>query len=140
MEIERKVKLLLDTNIFLELLMRRSRTEEVLALFNNPVQNEFFASDFSLHSVAIHLFRRRRIEGLKPFLKDMINVNGVQVVSLGFNEWDSLLKAIKDYHLDFDDSYQYAVAKKFGLTIVSFDSDFDRCDRGRKIPSMLLDK
>jgi predicted nucleic acid-binding protein len=36
--------------------------------------------------------------------------------------------------LDFDDSYQYAVAQKYGLEIMSFDADFDRTEKGRKIP------
>ena len=40
--------------------------------------------------------------------------------------------------LDFDDAYQYAVAERYGLTIISFDSDFDRTERGRKPPGDLL--
>jgi len=35
------------------------------------------------------------------------------------------------FGLDFDDAYQYALAVKYDLTIVSFDSDFDRTTRGR---------
>lgn len=40
----------------------------------------------------------------------------------------------KRFHLDFDDSYQYAVAQKYGLQIMSFDADFDRTEKGHKIP------
>jgi PIN domain. len=42
------------------------------------------------------------------------------------------------FNLDFDDAYQYVVAEKFGLTIVSFDSDFDKTYFGRKIPNDLI--
>jgi len=40
-----------------------------------------------------------------------------------------------EFKLDFDDAYQYIAAEKYDLTIVSFDSDFDRTTRGRKTPS-----
>ena len=42
------------------------------------------------------------------------------------------------FSLDFDDAYQYVVAEKFGLTLVSFDTDFDRTDLKRIIPAGIL--
>jgi len=39
------------------------------------------------------------------------------------------------FQLDFDDAYQYVVAEKFDLMLVSFDTDFDRTDRNRIIPA-----
>jgi uncharacterized protein len=39
------------------------------------------------------------------------------------------------FRLDFDDAYQYVVAEKFDLILVSFDKDFDRTDRKRIIPA-----
>ena len=41
------------------------------------------------------------------------------------------------FNLDFDDAYQYVAAEKFNLEIVSFDSDFDRTERGRKTPDQV---
>ena len=38
------------------------------------------------------------------------------------------------FGLGFDDAYQYVAAERCGLTIVSFDRDFDRTERGRKTP------
>jgi len=43
--------------------------------------------------------------------------------------------AIEQFGFDFDDAYQYSAAEKYNLTIVSFDSDFDRTPRGRKTPA-----
>ncbi len=43
-------------------------------------------------------------------------------------------KPLKRFSLDFDDAYQYAVAEKHGLEIISFDADFDRTEIGRKKP------
>jgi uncharacterized protein len=39
------------------------------------------------------------------------------------------------FGLDFDDAYQYVVAEKFDLVLVSFDMDFDRTDKKRMIPA-----
>jgi predicted nucleic acid-binding protein len=45
-----------------------------------------------------------------------------------------LMKVSKQFNLDFDDAYQYAVAEKHGLQVMSFDTDFDRTEKGRKMP------
>nr|HID14904.1 PIN domain-containing protein [Anaerolineae bacterium] len=42
------------------------------------------------------------------------------------------------FRLDFDDAYQYVAAEEYGLTLVSFDTDFDRTERGRKTPAQVL--
>ena len=46
----------------------------------------------------------------------------------------------KKFNLDFDDAYQYVAAEEYNLTLVSFDSDFDRTERGRKTPAEILGK
>jgi predicted nucleic acid-binding protein len=40
---------------------------------------------------------------------------------------------MEQYGLDFDDAYQYTVAERGALTLVSFDADFDRTPNGKKI-------
>jgi hypothetical protein len=45
---------------------------------------------------------------------------------------------MRGFNLDFDDAYQYVAAEKHDLTLVSFDADFDRTDRGRKTPADIL--
>ena len=44
---------------------------------------------------------------------------------------------MQQFSLDFDDAYQYVAAEKYGLTIVSFDNDFDRTERGRETSDRL---
>jgi hypothetical protein len=41
----------------------------------------------------------------------------------------------RKFGVDFDDAYQYLAAHKYSLTLVSFDSDFDRTERGRNTPA-----
>lgn len=49
-----------------------------------------------------------------------------------------MVSVMQQFRLDFDDAYQYAAAGKHTLTLVSFDADFDRTDRGRKTPQEVL--
>lgn len=50
-------------------------------------------------------------------------------------DMDLALDAVSRFRLDFDDAYQYAIAGKHELTIVSFDGDFDRTALGRRLPA-----
>ena len=52
---------------------------------------------------------------------------------------DKVVDVMQKFNLDFDDAYQYVVAERYGFTIVSFDGDFDRTERGRKVPKDLLE-
>lgn len=45
---------------------------------------------------------------------------------------------MQSQQLDFDDAYQYVIAKRDHLTLVSFDADFDRSDLERKTPAQVL--
>ena len=133
------MKLLLDTNIFLEVILDQERANEARTLLSEVEGHEFFISDYSLHSIGLLLFRRGKHEVFRQFLKDMILGVGVAVIALSAQEMESLIEAAQRFGLDFDDAYQYAVAERHGLTIVSFDSDFDRTERGRKTPKDLLE-
>ena len=44
---------------------------------------------------------------------------------LGPEDMISVVLASRRFKLDYDDAYQYALAEKYNLIIVSFDSDFD---------------
>ena len=45
---------------------------------------------------------------------------------------DAVINRAKCLGLDFDDAYQYVTLVRYNLTIISFDNDFDRTERGRK--------
>ena len=133
------MKLLLDTDIFLEVILDQERANEARTLLSEVEGHEFFISDYSLHSIGLLLFRRGKHEVFRQFLKDMILGVGVAVITLSAQEMESLIEVARRFGLDFDDTYQYAVAERYGLTIISFDSDFDRTERGRKTPKELLE-
>jgi predicted nucleic acid-binding protein len=129
------MRLLIDTNIFLEIILQQEKADDAAALLRKAGGHEFFVSDYSLHSIGLLLFRRRLHDIFRKFLSDIRANAGVTLVSISMNDMEAVVNAATMYNLDFDDGYQYVVAEKHGLSLVSFDSDFDRTRRGRKAPS-----
>jgi uncharacterized protein len=60
----------------------------------------------------------------------------IGVIGLDPEDVFPLTKVSKQFNLDFDDAYQYAIAEKHSLPIMSFDADFDRTEKGRKVPGV----
>lgn len=60
------------------------------------------------------------------------------MLRLSLQDIGELPAVAQRFSLDFDDAYQYGVAAKYGLEILSFDGDFDRTERGRKTPDQVL--
>jgi predicted nucleic acid-binding protein len=132
------MKLLADTNVFLEILLEQEKADEARTLLQKAVEHEFFLSDLSLHSIGLLLLRRKLYATFQQFVKDMLFDADVTLINLLPTDMTSVTDAAQRFNLDFDDAYQYAVAAKSGLTLVSFDGDFDRTDRGRKTPAEIL--
>ena len=131
------MRLLVDTNVFLELLLAQSRADEARKLLENSEGHDLFVSDYALHSIGLLLLRRRKTDVFRQFLSDVFVKAGATMLSLTAGDLDAVIDAAADFNLDFDDAYQYTTAEKHGLTIVSFDSDFDRTGRGRKSPTQI---
>lgn len=129
---------LLDSNIFLEGILLQDHAEEVRAFLSDTDNFTLCMSDFSLHSIGHILFRRRSYTAFQKFVEDVIGRLDVAVLHLAPDDLRSVLAAAQRYSLDFDDAYQYTVAERYGLTIVSYDRDFDRTSRGRTTPRILL--
>jgi len=132
------MNLLIDTNIFLEIVLDQEKAMEAKALLAEVEEQEFFVSDYCLHSIGLLLFRRKQYDIFRQFVTDMILNAGIRIVSLLAEDLEALINVAQEFNLDFDDAYQYVLAEKYNLTIVSFDSDFDRTERGRKTPSQAL--
>jgi predicted nucleic acid-binding protein len=72
------------------------------------------------------------------FVQDVLIDGGVVLIGLAPAAMQRLVTVIERYQLDFDDAYQYVVAERENAVIVSFDSDFDRTERGWLTPSQVL--
>ena len=53
---------------------------------------------------------------------------------------DQEISNIQKYKLDFDDSYQFSIAQKYELTIVTFDKDFDVKGIKKNTPDEIIEK
>jgi len=128
---------LVDTNIFLEALLEQNKAQEVRSFFEAIDLGQIFITDFSLHSIGIILFGLGKSELFISFLDDMV-IDGIGILSLSKEDLKALSSIAQSFKLDFDGAYQYSVAEKYNLQLISFDQDFDRVKIKKKEPSEIL--
>ena len=128
---------LIDTNIFLEGLLEQEKAESVRYFFQAVDIEKTFMTDLALHSIGIILFRLEKYELFTSFMEDMI-INGMEILSSSPEDLMKLDRTAQQYNLDFDDAYQYMLAEKHQLQLISFDKDFDCTKIGRKEPSEIV--
>jgi len=129
---------LLDTNILLELLLEQENSDDVEYLFARIPAERLFITDFALYSMGIILFRRKRSDTFVQVVDDLFLEADVNLIQIGPADMKRVEQIAHLFRLDFDDAYQYVAAEKYGLTLVSFDADFDRTKQGRKTPAEVL--
>ena len=86
---------LVDTNVFLEILLGQEKME-LCQQFLNEKQGNIYISDFSLHSIGVILFRHKKAEIFQSFIDDsyqymIAKENGFTLVTL-----DTDFKKIQD--------------------------------------------
>lgn len=114
---------LVDTNIFLEILLQQEKKEDCKKFLIENIGN-LHLTDFSLHSLGIILFKFNKPDIFREFIKDVLP--NIKLLTLPLNLYEELSLIHKKIGLDFDDSYQYLIAKSNGLKIVTMDRDFEK--------------
>jgi len=112
---------LADTNVFLEILLAQDNRDKCRAFLEGNWR-ETFISDFSLHSIGVILFRTDRADLFSRFCAEMLP--SLEILPLPRTAYETLPGVRASHGLDFDDAYQYGVAREFGLEIVTQDTDF----------------
>jgi uncharacterized protein len=123
------MKYLVDTNIFLEILLSQSKKEKCKS-FLQENSGSLFISDFSFHSIAVILFRFKAYDVLLKFVRD---IESIEILSLSKKQLDAVTQHSKEFNLDFDDSYQLEVMKNFKLKFKTMDHDFKRVTKNFEI-------
>lgn len=118
---------LVDANIFLELLLEQEKAQKAKSFFRETTTEQIFISDISFYSIGITLFRDKQENLFDKFLSD-IYVNNINILTLPFVKAYEIKNVSGRFKLDFEDSYQYLLAKESNLTLITFDKDFNRTD------------
>ncbi|MBI5215694.1 MAG: type II toxin-antitoxin system VapC family toxin [Ignavibacteriae bacterium] len=131
---------LVDTNVFLEIILQQERKEEAKEFLRRVSSRSIFISEFSVDSVGLILFYRNLHDEFLNFIHDVFVHRKIEQIRLFHEELETIVFVSKRFKLDFDDAYQYTAAEKYNLEIVSFDTDFDRTERGRVTPQQVLER
>lgn len=129
---------LFDTNIFFELLYNRAHCQSVISCMELCPDGSIFMSDFSYHSLGLILFNSKKKEIFANFYHDIISSGKVHIISLSPVHTRKLIENSDQFNLDFDDAYQLTISMTAGLTLISYDSDFDAVPNGRVTPEELM--
>ena len=116
---------LADTNIFLEILLKQNKINACKNFLTKNI-NECIITDFTLYSIGIALFKPKLFTDYQNFYQSISK--SLSIRSLPFNQNSKLVEAAEKFNLDFDDPYQYCVAKYYNATIVTMDNDFKKID------------
>jgi uncharacterized protein len=84
---------LLDTNVWLELLLNQTRAPEVSQLLKALNSSDLALSDFSLHPICVILGRTQRLTLLEQFVTDLFVQAQTALVALSGAEVQSVTKA-----------------------------------------------
>jgi len=114
---------LVDTNVFLEILLKRDKKEDCKKFLDSNIGN-LNITDFSLHSIGVILFRYHKEDIFWKFVEDVVpNTN---LLSLPIGQYGEVINAARNLNLNFDDAYQYSTAKYYRLKLATMDKDFER--------------
>ena len=114
---------LVDTNIFLEILLKQDKNNICKAFLDENI-SLINISDFTLHSIGVILFRHNEEKLFSKFISDTLPETCL--ISLPRNGYEEVTQIKEEYNLDFDDSYQYCICKKYDLQLVTMDQDFKK--------------
>jgi predicted nucleic acid-binding protein len=130
--------ILLDANIFLELLLDQKRAgecEDLLELVSKG-RTEAAVTHFAVHAIEAAIPDTR---SLATFLANLEHSVGLSIYDTNLSDEIAAALISQKIGLDFDDTLQYYVAKKLAVdAVVSFDEHFDKLDIRRIEPRDIL--
>jgi uncharacterized protein len=138
--LETKVRYLVDTNVWLEQLLDQEKSEIASRFFKLIPTEKLFVSDFSIHSIGIILTRLKKFDVFEKFIDDLFVNAQLEQLHLDTIDLLDVITNIQKYNLDFDDSYQFSIAQKYDLTIITFDKDFNVKGIKKNTPGEIVEK
>ena len=119
---------LIDTNIFLEVLLsgpRKKECKHLLQLLRDG-RKSGLVTDFSVHSIVVIMDRFGKLKELRTFLLSLLAYDGLHVYPTTIGDKVRAVEVALEQHLDMDDAIQYSSALSAEAdAIVSFDKHFN---------------
>jgi predicted nucleic acid-binding protein len=129
---------LVDTNIFLEVLLagpRKNECKQFLTHLKEGVKTGVI-TDFSIHSILVIMEGFGKRDKLKIFLRSLLAYKGLRVHTTELTDEIKAIDTSYKVKLDLDDAIQYHAASKLkAKAIVSFDKHFNRLEIPRLEPA-----
>lgn len=135
---ETKVRYLVDTNVWLERLLDQEKSVIASKFFDLIPTDSLFVSDFSIHSIGVILSKLKKYDIFETLVNDLFISGQIELLSLDSSDLLEVIGNIQKHKLDFDDSYQFSVAQKYDLTIITFDKDFNAKGIKKKTPDDIV--
>jgi len=131
---------LVDTNIFLEVLLSQAKKEECEKLLDQFKKSKKLGiiTDFTVHSIIVTMYSYERLEALKVFLSSLTGYKGLRIYPTDLTNEIKATELATQNKLDMDDAIQYAIALDTNVeAIVSFDKHFNNLKIPRKEPHQI---
>jgi len=132
---------LVDTNIFLEVLLSGPRKDECKRLLRllRDGKKTGIVTDYTVHSIIVIMERFNKLEGLKTFLLSLLAYNGLRVYPTTIGDEVRAVDVALEQRLDMDDAIQYSSALSAEAdAIVSFDKHFNSLKLPRLEPADIV--
>ena len=131
---------LVDTNIFLEVLLAQHRKEECEEFLSQLRDGKKMGllTDFSVHSIIVTMSAASRLAELRTFLESLAGYKGLHVYNTSIIDEVKAIENALENKLDMDDAIQCAVAIAANAeAIISFDKHFSNLSIPRKEPHQI---
>ncbi len=128
---------LIDTNIFLEVLLGRAKKEKCKKLLRElrDGRKSAIITDFSIHSIIVLMDGLGSLNALETFLSSLLAYKGLYIHNTTIAEEVNAVKIATKQNLDMDDAIQYSSALSINAeAIISFDKHFDNLQIPRLEP------
>ena len=107
------MKIFIDTNIFLDLILKRQNYKEALKIFNAISKGIFIGVILDITILNIDYIAKKQVRGIKDFLEI---INGTFIINGADNKLIS--KALKIKNNDLEDNLQYLCAKENSCKVI----------------------
>jgi len=130
---------LVDTNVFLEVLLSQTRKEESERFLSQIKDGKKIGvvTDFTIHSIIVIMSSLNKISELKTFLTSLAAYKGLKIYHTTLADEIDASEIALCQKLDMDDAIQYSIALSLNVeAIISFDKHFDNLKVPRKEPGI----